>query len=82
VTRYSFKTTPEKFAILTATDGIVPAPYAARFHWVAITRPDALQDGVARQLIGESYELVASGLPTKLQKQLGLLIPDGAKFVR
>src|SRR5262245_17813282 len=66
--KFSFKTTPDKFAVLTTTDGLIPAPYAARFHWVAVVRADVLPDGVARQLIGESYELVAVGLPVKVRK--------------
>jgi predicted DNA-binding protein (MmcQ/YjbR family) len=63
---------PLNRGVFTATDGLVPAPYAARFHWVAVTRPDALPAGVARQLIGESYKLVAAGLSAKVRKHLGL----------
>ena len=72
LTKFSFKTTPEYFAVLTAIDGVVPAPYAARFHWVYITRPNALPAGMVRQLLGEAYEIVASGLPLKVRKRLGL----------
>ncbi|MGH9881691.1 MAG: MmcQ/YjbR family DNA-binding protein, partial [Pyrinomonadaceae bacterium] len=38
----SFKCTPEKFAKLTEQPGIVPAPYVARYHWVALENYDAL----------------------------------------
>src|SRR3989442_2863406 len=57
VTNFSFKTTPDKFAVLTTMDGVKPAPYAARFHWVAVVLAGALPAGVAKQLIVESYEL-------------------------
>jgi predicted DNA-binding protein (MmcQ/YjbR family) len=33
-TKLSFKCTPEKFAELVELDGIIPAPYVARYHWV------------------------------------------------
>ena len=38
----SFKCTPEKFAELTERTGIVPAPYVARYHWVALENFDAV----------------------------------------
>lgn len=72
LSNFSFKTTPEKFAMLTAIDGVQPAPYVARYHWVAVGRANALPAGVLRQLLGESYELVAAGLPAKIRKRLGL----------
>jgi predicted DNA-binding protein (MmcQ/YjbR family) len=31
-TKLSFKCTPEKFAELVELEGIVPAPYVARYH--------------------------------------------------
>ena len=40
----SFKCTPEKFAELIERDGIVPAPYVARYHWVALQRFNALSE--------------------------------------
>src|SRR5204862_415408 len=32
----SFKCTPKNFAELTERNGIVPAPYVARYHWIAL----------------------------------------------
>ena len=37
----SFKCTPEKFAELVEKDGIIPAPYVARYHWVAVEKAHA-----------------------------------------
>ena len=34
----SLKCTPEKFAELKERAGVVPAPYLARYHWVALER--------------------------------------------
>ena len=68
---YSFKATPENFAMLTKQDGIIPAPYAARFHWVSVVVPTALPVAAAKELIAESYRLVAAKLPAKVRQKLG-----------
>ncbi len=62
----SFKCTPEKFAELTERDGIVPAPYVARYHWVALERFNALKDAELKALLKNSYELVLAKLPKKI----------------
>jgi predicted DNA-binding protein (MmcQ/YjbR family) len=41
-TKLSFKCTPEKFSELVEQEGIIPAPYVARYHWVALEDLDAL----------------------------------------
>src|SRR5258705_9788967 len=70
--RLSFKCTPEEFADLTERDGIIPAPYVARYHWVALERWDALPGAELKQRIRESYDLVRDKLPAKVKKQLKL----------
>ena len=67
---FSFKCNPEKFTELTEEDGIVPAAYMARNHWVSLERWDALRDAEIKSLVRGSYELVKSKLPKKLQAQL------------
>jgi len=61
----SFKCTPEKFAELTETEGIVPAPYVARYHWVALETFDALREKELKALLRNSYDLVFAKLPKK-----------------
>jgi len=63
--QFSFKCTPEEFAELTERDGIIPAPYAARYHWVAVQRPGALSQAEIKRLIKDSYEMVMAKLPKK-----------------
>lgn len=65
----SFKCTPEKFAELTERDGIVPAPYVARYHWVALESFDALKEAELKTLLRNSYEMVLAKLPKKLREQ-------------
>jgi predicted DNA-binding protein (MmcQ/YjbR family) len=67
----SFKCTPEKFAELAEQDGIVPAPYVARYHWVALERFDALSASELKSLIKNSYQMVLTKLPKNARAQLG-----------
>ncbi|HEY9431233.1 MAG TPA: MmcQ/YjbR family DNA-binding protein [Blastocatellia bacterium] len=69
--QFSFKCTPEEFAELTELDGIIPAPYAARYHWVAVQKPGALKQAETKRLIKDSYEIVKAKLPKKSQAHLG-----------
>jgi len=73
--RFSFKTTPDEFAVLTSLKGVSPAPYAARFHWVAIDDPRALGLSDVKARLRASYDLVAANLPLKHRKTLGLAKP-------
>ena len=60
----SFKTTPEEFADLLERPGIIPAPYLARAHWVALEPRDAIcaqgtgaaSAGLVRSGAGETAE--------------------------
>ncbi len=65
-----FKCTPEDFAELVEMEGIIPAPYLARNHWVSLTRLDALPRAEIRRRILNSYELVRSRLPKKTLREL------------
>src|SRR4051812_29937447 len=53
--RFSFKCTPAQFAELTERDGIVPAPYVARYHWVSVRKDDALSKAEFKDFIRGSY---------------------------
>ena len=63
--KMSFKCSPDGFAELTEREGIVPAPYLARYHWVGIERYDALPPEEMRRLIRQSYEMIAAKAPKK-----------------
>jgi predicted DNA-binding protein (MmcQ/YjbR family) len=66
----SFKCTPEKFAELVEEDGIIPAPYVARYHWVALERLDALPERELKELLKTAYRLVLEKLPKKARMKL------------
>ena len=68
--RMSFKCTPEEFAELVEREGIDPAPYVARYHWVALVRVNVLPQAELKRLIKDSYEMVKAKLPKKVLTQL------------
>jgi predicted DNA-binding protein (MmcQ/YjbR family) len=67
----SFKCTPEEFAELVEREGVIPAPYLARAHWVALEHEDALPAKEVKRLLRQSYELVKAKLPKKVREELG-----------
>jgi len=69
-TKIAFKCTPERFAELVEIEGIIPAPYMARNHWVAIIELDALRRPELEELIRNSYQLVREKLPKKTLAEL------------
>ncbi len=75
----SFKCTPEKFAELVERNGIVPAPYVARYHWVALERYDVMSDKELKALLRDSYDLVFEKLPKKAKAELETERPRSEK---
>jgi predicted DNA-binding protein (MmcQ/YjbR family) len=68
--KISFKCTPEKFAELVEIEGIIPAPYMARNHWVAMIEMDALRPPEIKELIQASYQMILEKLPKNKQAAL------------
>ncbi len=77
--QFSFKCTPEEFAELTERAGIIPAPYVARYNWVAVEKPSALSQAEIKRLIKDSYEMVKEKLPKKAQSLLGQSEPKSKR---
>jgi predicted DNA-binding protein (MmcQ/YjbR family) len=61
--RVCFKCTPETFAELIEREDIRPAPYVGRYKWVMADRLDALRHEEVKDLIRQSYEMVAAKAP-------------------
>src|SRR4051812_17641823 len=66
----SFKVTPEEFDELTEREGIVPTPYMARNKWVTIQRYNVLKPKEWEQYVTQSYQIIRSKLPKKVQEGL------------
>ena len=75
----SFKCTPEKFAELVEQEGIIPAPYMARHHWVGLERFDALPDRELQPLLTNAYQMVLEKLPKKVRTSLDALAKKPTK---
>jgi predicted DNA-binding protein (MmcQ/YjbR family) len=68
--RLTIKSTPEEAAELVEQDGIIPAPYLARSHWVCFQDVEVLRRAEVKALIGRSYELVVEKLPKRVRAGL------------
>jgi predicted DNA-binding protein (MmcQ/YjbR family) len=70
-----FKCEPERFLELTDQQGIIPAPYLARAHWVLVQDGKALADAVARELVARSHGLIFAKLTRKAQSAIAAAAP-------
>jgi predicted DNA-binding protein (MmcQ/YjbR family) len=66
----TFKCTPEKFRELVEIEGVIPAPYMARNHWVTVTDLKNLRQEELKGHIEESYQLVVSKIPRRTLESL------------
>lgn len=66
----SIKVTPEDFEELTESEGIIPTPYMARNMWVSVQEFSKLKPKEWEHYVRQSYELIRSKLPKKIQNSL------------
>lgn len=66
-----FKCTPDRFAELLERDGIVAAPYVGRYKWVLLKRLNVLPASELKDLIRQSYEMVAAKMKVGKAKKRG-----------
>jgi predicted DNA-binding protein (MmcQ/YjbR family) len=67
--RLMFKCTPEKFVELVEQEDIIPAPYVGRYKWVSFQRLDVLPWMELKDLVVESYQMVAAKAPIARPKK-------------
>ena len=67
-----FPAGPERFAELCERSGIIPAPYMARNHWVAVERWDALRDREWEDELRAAHSIVLEKLPPRTKALLEL----------
>ncbi|GLS89738.1 hypothetical protein GCM10007916_08050 [Psychromonas marina] len=75
---FTFKTSPNNFEFLKASEGYRPAPYFASrgMKWIQHIVEDDSLDEALRYYLTESHRLVSLGLTKVKQKQLGLNQPE------
>ncbi len=61
----TFKCTPEKYVELIERENIIPAPYVARYQWVAVKTFQAITEEELKELVTNSYHLVYEKLSKK-----------------
>jgi predicted DNA-binding protein (MmcQ/YjbR family) len=66
----SFAAGPERFSELVEIEGIVPAPYLARAHWVAAERWDVFSPADWQRELRSARALVFNKLPARLRRTL------------
>jgi predicted DNA-binding protein (MmcQ/YjbR family) len=63
----SFKCSPDDFAALIDRPGIIPAPYLARAHWVAIETDAAVSRAELQGWLSQAHALIFAKLSKKAQ---------------
>ena len=67
--RLCFKCTAEMFAELIEREDIHPAPYVGRYNWVMLDRLDAVRNEELKDLLRQSYDMVAAKGPEGKARQ-------------
>jgi predicted DNA-binding protein (MmcQ/YjbR family) len=68
----SFAAGPERFAELVEREGVSPAPYLARAHWVAVERWNTLPAAELKELLRAARGIVYDKLPKKTKAVLAM----------
>ena len=72
----------ERYAELLETEGIVPAPYMAKAHWVTVMGWDVLRARQVEEELRLAHGLVYEKLPKKVKTVPALPEKDRAKLIR
>ena len=68
----SFAAGPERYAELLETEGVFPAPYLARAHWVSIRRWGVLRSSELEEQLKLAHSLIHDKLPKKTRAVLAM----------
>ena len=68
--KIAFKCTPEVFADMTEREGMIPAPYMARNHWISVTDVELFRQPELKECITASYRLIFAKLPRRTREKL------------
>lgn len=72
----------ERYAELLETEGIIPAPYMARAHWVTVERWDVLRAREFEEELRRAYELIYAKLPKRTKEILSLPEKERSRIIR
>lgn len=77
----SFSAGPERYHELLETEGVFPAPYMARIHWVAIERYDVFSVRELQQLLRDAHQITFNKLPKRARDILALPASERKKLI-
>ncbi len=77
----SFAAGPERFAELIEIEGVFPAPYLARAHWVAIERYDVFPSTELKEHLRNAHAVVFAKLPKRTKDVLALPAVERRKLI-
>jgi predicted DNA-binding protein (MmcQ/YjbR family) len=77
----SFAAGQEGFAELVERDGVFPAPYLARAHWVAVERWDTLPQRELQSLLARARQIVYEKLPLRTRDVLAMKPAEKKKLI-
>ncbi|MBW4038829.1 MAG: MmcQ/YjbR family DNA-binding protein [Acidobacteria bacterium] len=77
----SYPAGPERFAQLLEIDGVVPAPYLARIHWVAMERWNVLRKGEWERELRAAHAMTMDKLSRPVKKVLDMPQRERAKLI-
>jgi predicted DNA-binding protein (MmcQ/YjbR family) len=77
--RVGLKCDPDLAQVLRATYPAITPGYQNKIHWNTVVLDGSLGDDFIHQLLEDSYDLVVSALPKRVQRELGWWpgAPDG-----
>jgi predicted DNA-binding protein (MmcQ/YjbR family) len=78
----SFAAGPERYAELLEIEGVFPAPYLARAHWVALRHWGVLRSTELEELLKFGHGLVYSRLPRKTRDVLAMSPAAQRKLIK
>jgi predicted DNA-binding protein (MmcQ/YjbR family) len=78
----SFAAGPERYAELLETDGVFPAPYLARAHWVAIEHWGVFRSSELEELLESGRRLVYDKLPKRTREALAMPVAAQRKLLK
>jgi predicted DNA-binding protein (MmcQ/YjbR family) len=68
----SYAAGPDRFAELVEQEGIIPAPYLARAHWVAVERWDIFRANEWMRELEAAHAIVYAKLPKRTRDVLAM----------
>jgi predicted DNA-binding protein (MmcQ/YjbR family) len=77
----SYSAGPDRYAELLERDGLVPAPYMARIHWVAAERWDVFSEAEWQRELRAAYDITYAKLPKKVRATLALPVAQQRRLI-